>query len=182
MHIAENILQYEFFHVGGKGTFQEKFAEILRRYAETVSDAWNLAGSGVKPKNHLKTCIRIYDAGGVVTAWALEEKDLRRRRRDLLENKRIWFWGFRMYRIERRIKWLRKQMRNFAVQNLRRAQLSHAPVGVETAGHRYVLAQRDELLELEREAQKAPDFWLFVFEPNGLLSDTHESVVSLALV
>lgn len=178
-----NILQYEFFHVGGPGvSLKQVFAEC----AERACDSLELVMRGHESGTGIKTVIRIYDTDGKVTALANERKELETQNDKLFLMSRKWFipplihsrlTGRKIGIIFSKLDEFRREIHLYAVDYLTRAL--HEPLSVAVKGDDYsfIEAQMDELHELAQSARVAKAFWLFVFEPNNLLAKENRGVV-----
>ncbi len=79
----QNVLQFEFFHVGGPeiNTVEEVFTQC----AERTADSLEMVLSGHETRTGITTVIRIYDTEGKVTIWAKKIEELKNRNEYLYE-------------------------------------------------------------------------------------------------
>ncbi len=170
-----NIVQAEFFHVGGKNT---SLGGLFKECGERVAEDLPLILQGVEPRSQIKTVVRFFDRDGSITAFARRFEQTEQRFDALLSAsgwRRRWL-NFRSRRWAGNILALKEQAANLAAQELEASIQASDQVAVECLDNSFRPARKDELHELCEAARRATGVWLFVFEPNDLLADKNESV------
>lgn len=177
-----NILQYEFFHVGGRNlsSLEEVTAECIERTADNLLIA--TAGDDTGPG--IKTVVRIYDMDGRVTRWAKQMKELEEQREVHLNAPRRnpitnWYTRWQIGRLNRQMDRGRELMVGYFTEYIGTSFKDEWNVAREIWNHAFRPARREEYIELRQAAITARSLWLFVFEPNDLLADKNESIVSV---
>ena len=168
---TRNIVQAEFFHVGGKGvkTLEALDAEILGRVADGAP---------------IKTTVRFFDEGGFITDFVLNLASIEEHESSLVaavSRTRGWkksFLGRRHHRLVRRTLDLKARRARLAALQLRTAIETSRKVAVELPDRSFRPVAPDERHDLLEAAERATDAWIFVFKPNDLLADCHEDVAS----
>jgi hypothetical protein len=164
-----NIVQAEFFLVNVRAdSLDDMLADCAERKADDVP---------------IKCVVRFYDNGTVtrfakLLAWMKKKKDehvklgwcYSKPPRTLFDYL-IWAW------VDIAGDWLNERKVSVVARQLKRATRARQTIAVESEGHRFREAHRDELHELTEAARAASDVWLFVFKPNHLLADKNEFVV-----
>lgn len=179
MNTRANLLQYEFFHVGGEGVTLEK---VLAEATERTADNLALAVAGDDTGPGIKTVLRIYDTGGQVTHWAKLIQDLEAKREvhfNAPRSKSIsnWYARWQIDRINKRIEQCKRLIVNYCIEHLDKSFKGEWRVARETWDHDFRPARRSEYTDLQLAASVAKSFWLFVFEPNDLLAKKNQEVV-----
>lgn len=177
-----NVLQYEFFHVGGKGigSLEDVMAECYERTVDNLPLA--MAGDDTGPG--IKTVVRIYDVDGRVTRWAQQVKDLEAQREIHFNGRRsnpfaTWYTSWQIVRLNRRMDRVRQLIVGYFTEYIDKSFTGELDVARETYGHAFRLARREEYVDLRQAAIMARGLWLFIFKPNDLLADENISVVSV---
>ena len=170
MNRQPNLVQAEFFHVGNEQKLTACREEFLRRKLEGSS---------------FKTVIRFYDEGGAVTRFVQRESALQRQHLKVLkafvradELERIKLDPRRKW-LENKTTTLPKEREMLAAQQLQLAIKRSERVAVECLDHSFRIAHRNELHELLEAVNKAVNVFLFVFEPNELLSNNNTSLAAV---
>jgi hypothetical protein len=181
MSNPQNILQYEFFHVGGRGvTFDNLFSECDERTLDNLQ----LIMHGNKPGTGIKTVIRIYDTEGKITDIANKIKGLNELldlfslmpRRTFIHSILI---NYEVDYVYKELKLLLETLSLYAIDYLNRALKESLSVAVEKDDHSFREVKKEELLDIVQSVKFSKGFWLFVFEPNNLLADKNKNVVSV---
>ncbi|MDE1925451.1 MAG: hypothetical protein KGH79_04750 [Patescibacteria group bacterium] len=165
-----NIVQAEFFHTAGAESLNELCLTIIGGLADGAP---------------IKTVVRYYDDTGFITRCALEvdrlrikalyeKKNLPVRRGILALLVRFLVWRAKVH--QDRAEQILQRILGSALQNAIR---NASPMAVETADHRFRMAEPDELHELQEAARRSGKAWLFIFKNNDLLSDVNKGVVSV---
>lgn len=177
-----NLAQVEFFHVGRKcNPSAEEYAAATESLIEEMLASVN---TGARVSSRLKTVVRFYDYTNVLTSLALESKRLR-------DIDTIFSGEYKVASIpgqvlisrciqdnaKVRLMLARATLRN-AVIELRNSIKVLREIAIEKSDHTFRSAQKDELHEIVEAATGSHAVWLFVFEPNDLLSLTNKSVAS----
>lgn len=176
-----NIIQAEFFHVGGEGIFS--LEALLAECCERSVDDLELALRGMKDRSSIKTVVRFSDVDGSVTAFAREFERISQLHEEAFSSfveedgflRRAWL-GFRSRRLVGKIIRLRKRGVRLAAQRLDAVARASGEIAVELLDHSFRPARDDEIHELCEAAHKAIHVWLFIFEPNNLFADENEQV------
>lgn len=177
-----NILQYEFFHVGGRNA--SSLEEVMAECAERTVDSLPIAMAGDDTGPGIKTVVRIYDMDGQVTRWAQQVKELEAQREvhfnaprsNLITN---WYARWQIGRLNRQMDRGRELMVRYFTAYIGTSFKGEWNVARETWNHAFRPARREEYIELHQAAIMAKSLWLFIFEPNDLLADRNEGIVSV---
>lgn len=172
MRTTDNIVQVEFFHIGGtSATLDALLEEALDRIV-TCSP--------------LKTVLRFEDIDGSLTLHALEStqqyRQLRAWEKTILRMKPGWSLRFNDWCYRRRIRSYERhkdQLTTLCANAAITAFKCKRTVAVEYLDHRFRMAMPNEHHELIERIRKAESAWVFVFRPNELCSDQHLGVVSV---
>lgn len=170
--MRNNIVQVEFFHIGGTSA--------------TLDALWEEISDRVSTCSPLKTVLRFEDIDGSLTAYALEStqqyRQLRAWEKTILRMKPGWRLRFNDWRY-------RSSMRSYARHRDHLTTLCanaavsafkcKRTVAVEYLDHRFRMTMHDEHHELIERIRKAEIAWVFVFKPNELCSNQHLGVVSV---
>lgn len=137
MSIQANVLQYEFFHVGGKnvGSLEEVMAECTERTADNLS----IAAAGDDTGPGIKTVLRVYDINGRVTHWAEQIKDLEAKREVHFKAPRNnpisdWYAMWQIGCINRRIEKRKRLIVGYCIEYLGKSFKGEWRVARETFG------------------------------------------------
>ncbi len=174
-----NILQYEFFHVGG-----HSLGAILSERRARSAEHLPLALSGDDTGSGIKTVVRLYDVDGHVTRAVTRIVELEQKRDEyyVAPSKGYlidWYRKWQLNKIRREIKQTRSVLVGCFVTYLERAFKDGWDIAREIGGFQFRLARRDEYPDLLQASKRSKGLWLFIFEPNDLLAVTNKSVVSL---
>jgi len=176
-----NIVQAEFFHVGGSDMTLE---EVLRECAKRAADGHELAAVlGRETQFGIKTVVRFFDVGGSITAFAQQFGQMNQqyinKQAALLEATSWWklrWLDLYSHSLAGRILVLKERGVRLAVQKLNDAVRSQSKVALELSDHSYRFLRDNEVYELGEAAYNASGVWLFVFEPNNLLAEKNKLV------
>ena len=177
----KNLVQAEFFHVGGRDATPESF---LYELSERVADGLELAMQGLEPSFGIKTVLRFEDITGELTALVLRAKILTKvhakiwKEFETAGRLRRWYLGRRNRRLTAKIDILKEGCKLRALLHLYKARESGHAIAVERYDHTFRFARKEELHELLDAAASSSSVWLFVFEPNDLLADKNKIVAS----
>lgn len=166
-----NIVQVEFFHVGKKCKSLEELAADCQERVDIGSP--------------IKTVVRFNDECGNFTAMALKGKKLESRTRQLLKDfnlarrMRRWFLASQMQRLMRKQIALHEEAQVLVQKELRRIVRSSRSLAIERSNRSFRPLHSGEAHELMESIVAATGMWLFVFEPNSLLSDENRLIASL---
>jgi len=184
MEEHRNIVQAEFFHVGGKNT--HSLGDLFAECRERTSDDIELISGEMKrdTPTSMKTAVRFYDGSGILTNAALKFKALEEREKALAtrifsgaeSRLRQRMLNFRASRLAGKILAMKERNVILAATELRVAYMAKEHIAVERPDRHFTLARGDELYELLEAAAKAKNVWFFVFEPNNLLADKNTVV------
>jgi hypothetical protein len=160
MQRSDNVLQYEFFHVGGK-------------------DTGSLDDTGLD----IKTVVRIYDTDGQVTLWVKQVKDLKAQREVHCNVRRSnpiinWYARWQIGRLNQRIHSVNKLIVEYFAAYVRVSFGDELPIARETRCYTFRLARRDEYTELLHAWVMAKSLRVFTFRPNDLLAERNQVVAS----
>jgi hypothetical protein len=175
-----NIVQAEFFHVGGGDT--PSLEALFDECRERVKEGLELVLQGVESRPRIKTVVRFFDESGKLTRHALKAERLHKKDRQTLQafihakGLRRWWLNRQSRRLAGQSLALKKEARLLAAEQLRFAIRKSREVAIERSDHSFRHARKDEVHELAESAQNSTGVWLFVFRPNHLLSDTNTSV------
>lgn len=182
MNNGHNILQYEFFHIGGKTV--SSFDEVLKECSERTAENLLLAMAGDDTGPGIKTVVRIYDADGQVTRLtqrvneleALNEKYCNAPRSNPFSN---WYARWQIERLNRHMDNVKKSIVDYFIGYIGKSFNDERSVAKETWNNAFRPLRRDEYIELHHVAISTKNLWLFVFEPNDLLADENKLVTSI---
>lgn len=177
-----NLAQVEFFHVGRKSN--PSLDEYAGATQNLIEEMLSSLKTGASISSHLKTVVRFFDSSNVLSQIALESKKLQDADTELSGQYafaslpgRVLISSEIQQIAGAKIALARVCMRT-AITELRNSVKTSREIAVEKPDHTFRLAQKDELLELVESAKGSHAVWLFVFEPNDILSDTNKSVAS----
>lgn len=177
-----NVLQFKFFHVGGKGV--ESIEDVLVECAERVDDYLPLAMAGNDIGPGIKTVVRIYDTDGCLTRLVLRINELEAERESYIKVPRRtflynWYVSLQIERIDKKIAQIRNKMVDYFTNYIASYIHDGDKVAREVDSHRFRPARGEEYMDLYLTAGTAKHFWLIVFEPNDLLADKNKIIVSV---
>jgi len=176
-----NIVQVEFFHVGGLG--DRTLDGVITHCAERTREG-----------SKIKTTVRIFDINDALTELVCEYAILKKTADALLHGPfkqalaappslqrsiSLWWYEHRHWRTTCRLKRLRARIVRIALSQLRELVWVCGAVATENADRSFRLLSRDEAGELIESATAAVGAWIFVFEQNDLYADINHSVASM---
>lgn len=174
-----NIIQAEFFHVGGKGlSLEEVFAECRERTA----DSRELSQAGIENDPHIKTVIRFFDKEGILTQAVIEAEEMRKHDEELSNHVSRswgpvrWLLGMWLHLIERKIAVIDNDLRVATTLGCATIILSKETVAVEKFDHSFRVVRPEERYDLLQSVCASTSVWVFVFEPNDMLADKNEMI------
>lgn len=174
-----NIIQAEFFHIGGKNASLEM---LLNEYKEQAADDIELSLHGTKTYPLIKTVVRFFDKSGSIIALARKLERVEQQNKEVLEAfisagylRRKWL-NIKFQYLTNRILALKKQVTSLAAQELLITIQMSGNIAVERADHSFDFVRRSEMYELYKTACMAINAWLFVFEPSSLCSDKNKLI------
>lgn len=175
-----NIVQAEFFHVGGKDT--PSLDALLEDCGRRAADGFELALHRGEARSGIKTVVRFIDSDDTLTNIALRAEALERRDREIMKSfqstsgLRRWWLNTQSRRLARKIILLKDRARAQSVKLLRKAIRLSYHVALERPDRSFRLIRKDEAHELLEAATKARSVWIFVFRPNDLLADKNRMI------
>jgi len=181
---GSNIIQAEFFHVGGDDV---TLKEVLRECAERAADGHELSAVlGRETQFGIKTVVRFFDEDGSITEIVQQIEQTKQRRKDLFEtfSRAPSPWQTRrlnsqLQKLAGEIDELKKEVRQLVMHKVNYVARTPGNAALELADHSFRLIRDDERHELCEAVCGAVDFWIFVFEPNELLADKNELITSV---
>jgi hypothetical protein len=177
-----NLAQVEFHHVGRKQN--PTSLEIASATGELIESLLSSLATGKVPSTRSKTVVRFFDTTGELTKVALESTKLVNEDANLTDAYRMASPPGKVMISKRGQKvagarlLLMKTCGQIAIREFRNTVKSAQEIAVENPDHTFRLAEHNELHELVEAATGAYSVWLFVFEPNDLLSLKNKSVAS----
>lgn len=172
-----NIVQAEFFHVGGKRIVT--LTDLLKECWSRALDNALLVETGMEPSlSGIKTVVRFHDFSGAMTRLVQEYQQADTRATLIFEKffseprwwKRKWleYCHTKCFRKARRLKRLCSQR----VQNelLNRAPAEIAVEYSDDTGRKFRMVRANEYHEIREAIRKSKNDWIFVFEPRALLA------------
>lgn len=179
--IRRPIVQVEFFHTGkGENVTLES---VERECDRRIADGLELTLRGIETRNGIKTVLRYFDESGRVTRHAVQYQALRKSiQRRQMGYAPFWWRPIRDLRLSisyRQRDTLRKELRDFAIADIRKAARDTQGIAVERPDHSFRPASPSELHELIEGIKKSGDPWFFVFAPNHLLADSNRMLASV---
>ena len=181
-----NIIQIEFFHVGGKDT--NSLAELDFEMHERIMENLPLARSGFEVGSGIKTTARFFDSeDGMLTHLVQKIETLENvytHTLDLLGTSppytfRRWFLGRRLRKIGRQKRRASEYVQRFSIKTFLAVLKAASPVAVESLDRSFRPMKNDERHDVIEKAITAKSLWLFIFEPNDLCADKNKSVAHL---
>ena len=179
-----NIVQAEFFHVGGEPGMS--FNAFLGQVQERILDGFSDLRAGMNPADvriGIKTCVRFYDYTGAVTREVAREQKAREYLDRTLKEPGEQMSLIRRYLLYRRVKRLLKEASPYTrlshalcTKALAAALRKQNPVVIETWDHRFRPLKREEAHEVLEGIRRSKHSWIFCFEHNDLLADENKSV------
>lgn len=173
------LIQAEFFHVGGPNTksLEELLEECRKRTADVLLPQDDIGHS------RIKTVIRFFDESEELTKLVLRAAELQKRRIDLIGTTgtnllRCWLLSKEYRRLLAQWSSMVEQIQKRAVQCADNALTSSRAVAIERLNHSFRLIRPDEAHEVSEKIRNSKDVWLFVFEPNELLSEANTPIGS----
>lgn len=182
--IQHNILQFEIFHIGGKGV--RSLDEVVAEGINLARENLPLAMAGSDYGTGIKTIVRIYDTSGRVTHLAKQLENLYTKRKahynatrsNLITN---WYAVWQINRLNRQISSVCKEVTKSFVRYIDTAFKDGWEVARENIDHSFRPAVRTEYLELQQAAILAENFMLFIFTPNDLLAGRNKIIASISI-
>ena len=172
MRTTGNIVQVEFFHVGGTTATLDDFLQEALDRLSTCSP--------------LKTVLRFEDVDGSLTTHAIEftqhQWQLRAWEKTILRMKPGWCFRFNEWRYRRSMRVFHRHREYFTslcANAAIAAFKSKRMVAVEYLDHRFRATKHNEHYELMERVRKAESAWVFIFKPNELCSDQHQGVATV---
>jgi hypothetical protein len=179
--MTANIVQAEFFHVGGG---HSSLKDVIDDCKERIADGLDLVMQGGEARSDIKTVVRFYDVGGVLTRLAQQAEVLKKRNRICMDSfvnatgLRRWWLDRQSRRFAGKILRLKDDVRTHTAVQLREVVQASLDVAVERGDHSFRLMRREESHEITIAAERAKSVWLFVFQPNDLLSDKNVMIAN----
>lgn len=176
-----NVVQAEFFHVGGAASLGEHLAEMGNR----IADSLELCLLPDAPGPGLKTVVRFHDTTGSVTEHAQQLEWLKNERDRLIQKPCIAQWlrvvwrNIQINTLSRKIEKRAPALRLRVLAGLEGAIRAGRPVAIEVMDHSFRPLRQNETHELLESVRRAKGLWIFVFAPNGLLADENKVIVSV---
>lgn len=178
--MSPNIVQAEFFHVGGKEG--QSLEDMMSEAGERIHVAVSAILEGVPPSMagaRIKTTVRFFDEDGSLTRYVGASEKLESRYNELL-------MGFPEDASGLRGMWHRLRFISLAGRKMRHEKMRHTvtfraleaavrgrqPVALEDWEHCFRPLERNEEHELLEAVRSSRNLMLFLFRPNNLLSDT----------
>lgn len=183
MERQQNVLQYEFFHVGGKSV--SSLGYELAECAERAMDNLPLAVAGNDISSGIKIIVRIYDIDGRVTRLTRQVEELKAQqevhinapRSNLFTN---WYARWQIRRLQKRVDRAKKLMVEYYSAYVSTFLYTDGMnVAREIGENIFRPAEMGEYIELLLGGNTAKDFRLFIFEPDDLLANRTNVVVSM---
>lgn len=170
-----NLVQAEFFHVGGEGSTLES---VLQECAERINENFELALSEVETNSRIKTVVRFFDNSGTLTAHVREESRVRgliKRLQDQLLLGNFWlansWYNLKLSRLYEKRTELESKRMVLTYKLLQDVVKSGKPIAVEKNDHSFRPVRDDERYDLLVAANRGKDLWLFIFKTAGILTN-----------
>ncbi len=180
--IMPNIVQAEFFLVGGKDV--ETIEALIEQCSERVVDGLVLIHKGEALDANIKKVVRFFDEDGSITAFVKAHKVTKEGLNATLEATanakglyRVWQWFWADRWSEKNYS-QRLKMLPFVTQKCRDVVVTRGSIAVQRADRSFRFIRGDEVRELFETIGKATGVWLFIFEPNDLLAEKNTGVAS----
>ena len=166
--VHSNIVQVEFFQVNVRAhSWGALMEDIKRRRADDAQ---------------LKITLRFFDEKNQLTSYVLKLKRLERWKQNL-ENQVVTTTGWRQeianslhHLLLGWIQYIKEECIILAAQQLHEVAEASGQIAIEQWDRSFRLLQRNEIYETLTAIEKAKGAWVFVFEPNHLLSDQNVTV------
>jgi hypothetical protein len=182
--LKPNIVQAEFFHVGGDpdSPIQQVLADAWSRTADGLKDI--LAGMDPdEVKTGIKTCVRFYDYSGSITQSVLLEERAEADRIEVAGELEKKHGLIRRYLLYQKLKRLSsemvsapKQRHILTINAVAKVLKERSPVAVEFGDHRFRPVRDNEAHELLEAIRASKSSWIFCFRHNQLLADENVKV------
>ena len=183
MERQQNVLQYEFFHVGGKSV--SSLGYELAECAEQAMDNLPLAVAGNDISSDIKTVVRIYDIDGRVTRWTRQVKELKAQqevhvntpRSNLFTN---LYARWQIGRLQKRVDRYKEHMVEYYFMYVSKFLYTDSVnVAREIQENIFRPAEMGEYIDLTLRGNTAKNFWLFIFEPDDLLANRTNMIIGM---
>lgn len=165
-----NIIQAEFFLVDT--TNAQSIEDLIKDCKTRLIEGLELTLHGIERGPGIKTVIRFYDQGNLLTALALQAKVAADEHDEIIEQFASAGW-LRRKLVIRQAGSLKKlkaklsddcRLRTYIQLHNEIKALNN--VAIEKSDHHFRLARPDELHELYESVRNSNSMWLFIFEPN----------------
>jgi hypothetical protein len=169
-----NIIQAEFFHVGGEEEIFTSVGDVMDEIEERQRDG-----------SRIKTVVRFFDEDGTITDLALlinkeETKDTLIRENFLSFG---WFGrkmaSIKLQKLSRKIFLMREMHKILIINKIRFAIKNLRQIAVEDRDHIFRMIEPNEKYELIVSIEASKSLWVFIFEPNHILAEVNEEVVNV---
>lgn len=181
-----NIVQAEFFHVGGDPDMP--FASFMADMQERIQDGFNDLRAGMdvaEIRTGIKTSVRFYDYDGSITQAAAREQaaqvELSQTLLKLGEAKSL----IRRYLLYRRLERLSRDVSPTNRKSHLRSIASSAallrqkfPVAIETWDHHFRPVRANEAHEVSEAIARSRNSWIFCFAHNADLFADENKVIA----
>lgn len=168
-----NIIQAEFFHVGGAGKIES--------LEDFVSGCLERATEG----SRLKTVVRFYDDdSGRITAQVKHYNEMEKVHEGLvrlvIRSGGLWRWflDISARRVAGKKRKAGEVHKRLVLNRMREIAQDPQSVAVEKRDHHFRFVREDEKHEILEAVGRGKSLWIFVFEPNDLLADSNKIVAS----
>lgn len=175
-----NIVQAEFFHIGGRE--DQSLEDMMREARERIHVAVSEILDGVPPSisgSRIKTAVRFFDGDGSITRYIAASEKLESRYDKLLvgfpEDTSNWqgmWYRLRFIRLAGRKMRHEKMRHEVVLRALEVAVRGQQLVALEDWERNFRPLERNEEHELLEAVRSSHNLILFLFRPNDLLSDT----------
>lgn len=179
-----NIVQAEFFHVGGRST--DSLEDLFDEIAERTQENYPLALAGIETNAGIKTAVRFFDQEDRLTTLTKRFEMVTGRctaihdRIDASPTKvGRWFLQRRLRRLYLFKLALRRQIEQVVITSCITVLQTNEPFGVERADRSFRAIKSEERYELKEKVRESKGVWLFIFKPNYLFANKNEIIVSM---
>lgn len=180
-----NIVQAEFFHVGGKNT--ESLEDLFEEIGERVKENFPLARAGIETGTGIKIAVRFFDQDNQLTDLTKKLQSLEDHYTATLDvlgtsapnTWRRWYLGWCLRRIGKQKSALSEKVEREAVAACVASLQLRELFAVEQMDRSYRAIKPEERHDFQEKAQGAKRVWLFIFEPNDLYADKNKLVATM---
>jgi len=180
-----NIVQAEFFHVGGRNT--SSLEDLFEEMSERIKESLPLALAGIETGTGIKTALRFFDQDNHLTVLTKKLQSMEDLYTSILESLGTtspnswhrWYFGMQLRKFAKQKSALSEKVEQAAIAACIASLQSNKPFGVERMDRSYRTIKPEERHNFQEKVQGAKGVWLFIFEPNDLCADKNKLVTTM---